>query len=116
KKPPVFNQEVEENIQLESTMLGVSVIADSLFVPWEILWGPDNWIWTTEQNGVVSRINPETGEKKVLLRLAIGDRPEGAQGMIVHPNQSKFPYVFINYKVKRGKQLLCVVERYTYRK
>jgi len=115
KKPPVFNQEVEENIQLESTMLGVSVIADSLFVPWELVWGPDDWIWVSEQSGVISRINPTTGEKRVILRLPIGERPEGAQGMIVHPDQERYPYVYINYKRFNSDSIRYnVVERYTY--
>jgi len=111
----VFNQEIEENIQLESSLLGVSVIADSLFVPWEILWGPDDWIWVTERPGIISRINPTTGEKRVLLRLDIGDRPEGTQAMIVHPDQSEYPYVYINYKRFNSDSLRYnVIERYTY--
>ena len=84
-----FNQKIDENIQLESTILGVSVIADSLDVPWEILWGPDDWIWVTEQKGIVSRINPTSGEKKVLLTLTDiwMKRTSGLLGMIVHPDQ-----------------------------
>ena len=111
-----FNQDIDENIQLESTVLGVSVIADSLDVPWEILWGPDNWIWITEQKGIVSRIDPTSGEKQVLLTLK--DiwmlRTTGLLGMIVHPNQEKYPYVFINYTIERDKQYLSRLERYTY--
>lgn len=115
KKGQVFDQPVEENIELDSTMLGVSIIADSLFVPWELVWGPDDWLWVTEQPGIVSRINPETGEKQVLLRLPIGDRPEGLQAMVVHPDQDKYPYVYLNYKRFDSKGVRYnVVERYTY--
>lgn len=112
---PNFDQPIEKNIQLDSTLLGVSVIADSLFVPWELVWGPDDWIWVTERPGTISRINPQTGEKKVLLQLAIGDRPEGTQAMIVHPDQENYPYVFINYKCFNSDSIRYnVVERYTY--
>lgn len=112
----IFSQKVVQNIQLDSTVLGVSIIADSLFVPWELVWGPDNWIWVTERPGTISRINPVTGEKRVLLQLAIGDRPEGAQAMIVHPDLDKHPYVFINYKRFNSDSIRYnVVERYTYR-
>lgn len=112
-----FDQEVVENIQLESTILGVSVIADSLDVPWEILWGPDDWIWITEQKGIVSRINPTSGEKKVLLNLTDVwmKRTSGLLGMIVHPNQKKYPYVFINYTIERENQYYSRLERYTYK-
>src|SRR5690606_32931620 len=112
-----FNQEISENIQLKSTILGVSVIADSLDVPWEILWGPDNWIWVTEQKGIVSRINPTSGEKKVLLTLTDVwmKRTSGLLGMIVHPDQKKYPYVFVNYTIERDNQYYSRLERYTYK-
>src|SRR5690554_1267651 len=113
----VFNQEVEHNIQLDSTMLSVSVIADSLIVPWELVWGPDNWIWVSEERGTVYRINPSTGEKHLLLQLAIGKRPEGLQSMIVHPDQDKYPYVYLNYKRFDSDSVRYnIVERYTYKK
>ena len=112
----VFNQEVEHNIQLDSTMLSVSVIADSLIVPWELVWGPDNWIWVSEERGTVYRINPSTGEKHLLLQLAIGKRPEGLQSMIVHPDQDKYPYVYLNYKRFNSDSVRYnIVERYTYK-
>src|SRR5690606_38968192 len=48
----------------DSSSLTITTIAEHLDVPWEIVWGPDNWIWFTEQSGAVSKINPETGEQK----------------------------------------------------
>lgn len=112
----VFHQEVEQNIQLDSTTLSVSVIADSLVVPWELVWGPDDWIWVTEERGTVYRIDPTTGEKRLLLQLPIGKRPEGLQSMIVHPHQDKYPYVYLNYKRFNSDSVRYnVVERYTYK-
>lgn len=116
KTEEVFTQEVEHNIQLDSTLLSVSVIADSLVVPWELVWGPDNWIWVTEERGTVQRINPTTGEKRLLLQLPIGERPEGLQSMLVHPDQDNYPYVYLNYKRFDSEGIrFNVVERYTYR-
>jgi glucose/arabinose dehydrogenase len=117
KNPDVqsFNQEVEHNIQLDSTLLSVSVVADSLIVPWELAWGPDDWIWVTEERGNVYRINPITGEKRLLLQLPIGPRPEGLQSMIVHPDQERYPYVYLNYKsFDRDSVRFNIVERYTF--
>ena len=112
---PIFDQEVEHNIRLESTMLGVSVVADSLIVPWELVWGPDDWLWVTEERGTVHRINPVTGEKHLLLHLPIGPRPEGLQSMIVHPDQEQYPYVYLNYKAFDSDSVrFNIVERYTY--
>src|SRR5260221_11416597 len=39
-----------------------SVLVSGLNFPWEILWGPDNFIWMTERGGKISRVNPGTGE------------------------------------------------------
>jgi glucose/arabinose dehydrogenase len=111
-----FNQEVEQNIVLDSTILSVSIIADSLIVPWELAWGPDDWIWMGEERGTVYRINPITGEKRLLLQLPIGQRPEGLQSMIVHPDQDKYPFVFLNYKRFNSDSVRYnIVERYTYK-
>lgn len=116
KKTQVFSQEVEENIALDTSVLGVSVITDSLIVPWELVWGPDDWIWVTEERGTIIRVNPVTGEQRVLLRLKIGKRPEGLQAMIIHPDQEKYPYVFVNYKRFNSDSVRYnVVERYTYK-
>lgn len=112
----IFDQELEYNIQLDSTVLGVSVVADSLVVPWEIVWGPDDWIWVTEERGRVYRVNPQSGEKQLLLQLPIGPRPEGLQSMIVHPDPDNYPYVYLNYKAFRKDSVrFNIVERYTYK-
>lgn len=39
------------------------VITTGLDTPWEILWGPDDWIWMTERGGRVSRVNPANGQR-----------------------------------------------------
>lgn len=110
-----FEQKVDVNIQLEETALGVSVIADSLQVPWEIAWGPDDHIWITEQSGIISKINPVNGRKEVLLNLdkVWMRRTSGLLGMVVHPNQAKYPYVFVNYTLERDGDYFSRLERYT---
>src|SRR5690606_16312163 len=53
----------------DGVVLGVTTVIDSLNVPWEIAWGPDDQLWFTEQSGRISRFNPETNETKELLLL-----------------------------------------------
>lgn len=110
-----FDQDVEVNIQLDQTQLGVSVIADSLNIPWEIVWGPDDHIWLTEQSGIISKINPVNGERKILLNVdsVWMKRTSGLLGMVIHPNQRKYPYVFINYTLDRDGKYFSRLERYT---
>lgn len=111
-----FQQDVEVNIQLEETSLGVSVIADSLTIPWEITWGPDDHIWLTEQAGIVSKIDPSNGKKTTLLSIVDSvwmKRTSGLLGMAIHPDQHNYPFVFINYTLERDGKYFSRLQRYT---
>lgn len=110
-----FTHDIDVNIQLDKTQLGVSVIADSLDIPWEIAWGPDDQIWVSEQLGIISKIDPVTGKKTVLLNVdsVWMKRTSGLLGMAVHANQQKYPYVFINYTLERNGSYFSRLERYT---
>jgi glucose/arabinose dehydrogenase len=68
-------------------------------VPWEIIWGPDNWIWMTERTGRISRINPETGEQVVLYMIdsAYNDTERGLLGAVLHPDFTNNPYMYVVY-------------------
>ena len=111
------DREFSDELQLDSTFLSVSTIAAHLDVPWEITWGPDNWIWFTEQSGTVSRVNPETGEQKLLLRIipdVYRNRTLGLLCMALHPDMKNFPYVFLNYTYLKGRDLRSKWVRYSY--
>ncbi|MEX2234823.1 MAG: PQQ-dependent sugar dehydrogenase [Cyclobacteriaceae bacterium] len=104
---------------LDSTFI-ISTIASHLDVPWEITWGPDNWIWYTEQRGTVSKVNPITGEKKLLLRIVPDVHRKNTLGLLcmaLHPDMKNFPYVFLNYQYMKGSDLKSLQSkwvRYTY--
>src|ERR1700676_4682622 len=72
---------------------GLSNVKDTVLVkglnfPWEILWGPDNFIWMTERNGKISRVNPYTGEVIPLLTISevVSNGEGGLLGMALHPD------------------------------
>lgn len=101
----------------DSTILTVTTVAAHLDVPWEITWGPDNWIWFTEQSGTVSRLNPQTGEQRLLLRIIPDvhrNRTLGLLCMTLHPDMKNSPYVFLNYTYMKGTDLRSRWVRYTY--
>lgn len=105
----------EEYFTLDSTVIGISTVATGLNVPWEITWGPDGWIWYSEIGGTVGRVNPATGEKKVLLHLddVFTRTTPGLLGMAVHPDQEHDPYLFLLYTRKKGEDIVLNVMRYT---
>jgi glucose/arabinose dehydrogenase len=86
---PVAAQDASEaGIQTAPPFSG-KVLATGLEWPWELTWGPDERLWVTERAGKrVSRIDPETGAKKVALTIGdvlVGGQHEGLLGMALHP-------------------------------
>ncbi len=93
-----------------------SVIASNYSYPWEILWGPDNFIWITERGGTISRLNPATGAKSPVLTVTeVESNGEGGLlGMVLHPNFNTTPQVFVTYNYDGGSGYREKVVRYTY--
>jgi glucose/arabinose dehydrogenase/mono/diheme cytochrome c family protein len=103
------------HITLDSTLVGIQTILSGLNVPWEIAWGPDNWIWFTEQNGVVSKVNPISGERKTLLTIQdVYLKKLGLLSMALHPDMKRAPYVFFNYAFQRDSAIVSRLVRYSY--
>ncbi|MBN9350774.1 MAG: PQQ-dependent sugar dehydrogenase [Chitinophagaceae bacterium] len=90
---------------------------------WEILYGPDDSLWVTENKAyLVSRIDPVTGNKTQLVDLNTKKNfttstpkwPQGGlMGMVLHPsmysewpNPSK-PYVYIAYVYQYNASNAC---------
>ncbi|KAA0993900.1 quinoprotein glucose dehydrogenase [Dyadobacter sp. UC 10] len=79
-------------------------------------WGPDNWIWFTDQDGKVSRLNPETGQIVDILQIKDYYRKRlGLASIVLHPDWKQFPHVFINYShIQKDSVIVSKLVRYTY--
>lgn len=112
------NTTAEMYFTLDSTAVGISTVATGLDVPWEITWGSDNWIWMTQQKGIISKLNPRTGQKLDMLKLEdvyLRTTP-GLLGMDLHPDQENFPYIFILYNsLQEEDRIVLNLVRYTVR-
>lgn len=106
---------VEKQVLLDSTVLGASTIVSGLDVPWEITWGPDNYIWMTEQGGTVSKVNPKTGKRTVVLNVpdVYRKRSMGLLGMAVSPDFKRYPYIFLDYTYLKDSNVVSRLVRYT---
>lgn len=101
----------------QGEVFSMRVVKDQLSDPWELTYGPDNYLWITEaKTYTVCRINPSNGEKTVLLDLS-GERnfprydktsddqdggkpwPQGGlMGLALHPQLlTGKPYVYLSY-------------------
>jgi glucose/arabinose dehydrogenase len=109
---PVLN-----TYQVGSTTVTAAVLTTGLHVPWELVWGPDNFLWMTERNGRISRVNPTTGQ--VLPLSTISEVTEtgesGLLGMALHPDLlTTAPYVYIVYNYTSSGALKERLVRLTY--
>src|SRR5688572_3068460 len=58
-------------------------VVTGLAGPWELTWGPDNMLWVTEQTGKrITRVNPATGERKVVVTIDEVLAPGGQDGLL----------------------------------
>jgi glucose/arabinose dehydrogenase len=99
-----------------SVTLKETVLVQSLNFPWEVLWGPDNFIWMTERGGRISRVNPATGAVIPLLTIAevVTNNEGGMLGMVLHPDFSATPQVFVAYDYNNANGYREKIVRYTY--
>ncbi len=89
-------------------------LAIELENPWEVIWGPDNYLWISEKGGSVVRVDPDSGEKAIVYTASdyfSGDKSEkgpcglsigrGTFGLALHPDfshsDSSFVYLLYSY-------------------
>lgn len=104
-------------LQLRETTIDTATIITGLDIPWEIQWGPDQHIWTTERYGRVSRIDPETGTQHVILDisdLVFQEGESGLLGMALHPSFDEHPYVYMAYTYMVSGNIKEKIVRYEY--
>lgn len=107
----------QSTINIGTTSVSVDTVASGMDIPWEIIWGSDNHLWVTERKGIVSRINPQTKQKTILLNLSSSvyqQSEAGMLGMILHPNFSTTPEVFLAYTYITASVVRERIVKYTF--
>ncbi|MFC5269168.1 PQQ-dependent sugar dehydrogenase [Adhaeribacter terreus] len=99
-----------------SVMVTPRTLTHSLEVPWELVWGPDNFIWMTERYGRISRVNPANGQVSALVTIpdVLQNGESGLLGMALHPDFSQHPHVFVAYTYSKNGTPTEKLVRYTY--
>lgn len=101
---------------MAQTGLKTRIIKDSLFIPWEMVWGPDDNIWFTQKNGYICRLNPATSRLDTLYHetATVIQNEGGMLGMALHPQFPASPYVYVAYDYNSGSGYRERIVRYTY--
>lgn len=102
------------------------MVADGLDNPWEITWGPDGYLWTTEKSaGRVTRIRPSDGATftaaTITDALITPETQDGLLGMALHPDllhgtANQYIYLAYTYDAAPGAAVdrRTKIARYTY--
>ncbi len=77
-------------------------LISDLSYPWDMVWAPDNTIWFTERPGRINKINPITGQFKLLLTISdvYPNNEGGLLGMVFHPDFESKPFLYVVYNYK----------------
>jgi PQQ-dependent dehydrogenase (s-GDH family) len=109
-------------VQAGTEKFSSRVLVTGLNFPWEILWGPDGYLWVTERMGKrVTRVNPADGSKTTAITIEEVQDEGGLLGMALHPELLKgtgndYVYVAYTYDADPGEALdhRAKIRRYTY--
>ncbi|WP_020568186.1 glucose/sorbosone family PQQ-dependent dehydrogenase [Neolewinella persica] len=98
------------------TQVGANNFLDT---PWDLHYGPDDFLWVTErETGRVFRINPDSGAKDELVRVPnvyTDSRQDGLLGMALHEDiLGDSPYVYLSYTQQIEGERKQKIVRYTY--
>jgi len=94
-------------------------LSTKLNTPWEITYGPDNFLWLTEYGGQISRIDPSSGDKTIIYiaadyfdgapseRSILCHQPrigKGTLGLALHPDfdDPDNAYIYFVYSYNSG--------------
>ncbi len=108
-------------LSLHSQVFTRSELPTKVKDPWEITYGPDNFLWVTDSGGAVSRIDPYDGSKLLVYRAqdySSGSPLEklqacfnpnigtGTFGLALHPEflNPETAYIYFVYSYKSGTE------------
>jgi glucose/arabinose dehydrogenase len=92
------------------------VVKDGLFIPWELVYGPDDHLWFTQKNGYICRLDPQSGHTDTLLHEGeVLIRGEGGMlGLAMHPQFPDSPYLYVAYNYLKSNTYTEKIVRYHY--
>jgi glucose/arabinose dehydrogenase len=101
---------------ITNAQMTTRVVKDNLFIPWEMVYGPDNHIWLTQKNGYICRLDPTNGDMDTLYHetRTVIQSEGGMLGLALHPDFANNPYVYVAYEYMNGGAYTERIARYTY--
>lgn len=95
---PVMHAQTTQ--QIGSTTVTIDTLTSDVSIPWEIKMEGEDYLWVTEREGLVSRIDLLGGQKNVVLDLTTSVHTVGESGLLglaLHPAFPVIAEVFLVY-------------------
>lgn len=108
----------QDTIQLDSSQLVTRTLVQGLTIPWDLVWGPDGWIWFNERDGDIYRLNPDDLEVQHIFTIEEVFESydnSGCHGMALHPDFPNTPWLYVHYTYDQYSSRL-VRYRYSFTK
>lgn len=96
--------------------LTTRVVKDNLFIPWEMVYGPDDHLWFTQKNGYICRLDPGSGQTDTVYYegQTVVNNEGGMLGLALDPDFANDPYVYVAYEYTETGNYKERVVKYTY--
>lgn len=103
-------------ICMQAQTFTVRTVKNNLFIPWEIIYGPDDHIWFTQKSGYICRTEPVTGATDTLHFESsnVVNGEGGMLGMALHPDFPNTPYIYVAHEYDNSGDYTERIVRYTY--
>ncbi len=115
------SKSIAQTFTLDSTVLVADTVITGLNIPWEVSWGADDYLWLTEREGKVSRVNPQTGTRDVVLDASQANGGEvyqigesGMLGFTFHPQFPDSNKIYLAYTYRVGSAVREKMVRYEF--
>lgn len=111
---PFVHAQAQTSFTVGATTVNCTTIATDLHVPWDMVLGPDGWIWFTQAGGEVYRLDPDNGTLELIYTVpdvVLQGFTAGLHSMAFHPDFANQPYVYLHYCISSTES---VVKRFYY--
>ncbi len=116
-----YGEVIAQSFTLDSTTIVADTVFTGLNIPWELKWGNDDHLWLTEREGKVSRVNPQTGTRTIILDISQANGGEvyqisesGMLGFTFHPQFPDSSYLYVAYTYRVGGSVREKLVKYEY--
>jgi glucose/arabinose dehydrogenase len=104
------NPVATNTVNLSEEASDITIVAENIFVPWEIAFLPDGTLLVTQRSGELLHIGKDRSSTPIAGVEHVGEG--GLLGMALHPNFAENNWMYLYLTTHSGKGLENRVERY----